>query len=155
MTLTEILDSLRTMKHEASLLFSTAAETIGAGYHVTELKAADITSIDCGGNVSKWKEASLQLLDGKNGTYMTVGTFVEILEHSLQKIEALRMAPVHAEFSHRNEGLRRFELALFEADSDKVEFRLSDVRAVCKPAMSGQGKSCCGNARAAESVCCN
>lgn len=156
MTLNEMREILKQKNPDAPLVFSTMAETIGAGYHVTELKASDITSIDCAGNVSRWTETALQLLDGEGRDYMKVGKFLGILNHSFATVESLMASQAFVEFSPNNEGLRKYEPALQETGSDIAEFGLIDVRAHCKPSLSGNsvpsedrqppsdGVGCCG-----------
>lgn len=137
MTLNEMREILKQKNPDAPLVFSTMAETIGAGYHVTELKASEITSIDCAGNVSRWTETALQLLDGEGRDYMKVGKFLGILNHSFATVESLIASQAFVEFSPNNEGLRKYEPALQETGSEIVKFGLIDVRAHCKPSLSG------------------
>lgn len=155
MTLNEMLSQLKEKDPNVALMFLTEDERIGGGYHVTELKSANITSIDCGGNVAAWTEASLQLLDGDEGTHMRVGKFVGILEHSLRKIRPLRDVPAHVEFSPGNVGLRRFEMEILETESSKAEIRLSDTSAACKPAASGHCGSGCTGKSEPKTACCS
>ncbi|MEP3276426.1 MAG: DUF6428 family protein [Stappiaceae bacterium] len=138
MTLGEMKALLNQKNPDAPLVFSTATETIGAGYHVTELKACDITSIDCGGNVSRWTEAALQLLDGAHGDYMVVGRFLGILNHSFATIEQLEASQAFVEFAPNNEGLRKFQPSYQETGPEIAQFRLIDARAQCKPSLSGR-----------------
>lgn len=167
MTLHEMREILQQKNPDASLAFSTTSGTIGAGYHVTELKASDITSIDCAGNLSQWSETSLQLLDGAHGEFMKVDKFLGILNHSFAMIETLKASRTFVEFSPKNEGLRIYEPELQETGSEIAQFRLIDARAQCKPSLSGScgsvgakqassvGVGCCGG-RAPEGVdaCC-
>ena len=137
MTLTELLTRLRETDRDAALVFRADGAPISGGYHVTELKAAKITGIDCGGRISEWTEASLQLLDGHGGEHMKVGKFVGILEHSLKTVENLSDAPAHVEFALGNAGLRRYEMAEVGSDAAIAEVRLEETRAMCKPAEYG------------------
>lgn len=148
MTLNEIRAILKQKNPDAPLVFSTTSETIGAGYHVTELKASDITSIDCAGNLLQWTETSLQLLDGAHGEHMKAGTFLGILNHSFAKIEALKVSQTFVEFSPKNEGLRIYEPVLQQTGPEIAEFRLIDARAQCKPSMSGS----CGPVEAKQAL---
>lgn len=75
MKLNELLAHLKTTPSASALVFSTEDGDIGSGYHVTEFKHAKVTGIDCGGRVSEWVEASVQLLDGSGGSHMAVGKF--------------------------------------------------------------------------------
>ena len=68
---------------DAPLIFNLeTAPLVGAGYHVTEVKAVLIEAMDCGGQADTWRETIVQLSDGsaeeaKNG-FMTVQKFLSI-----------------------------------------------------------------------------
>ncbi len=159
MTPESLLKTLKTMPPDAQLVFETDAGLIGNGYHVTELKSAHVTSIDCGARVSEWTEASLQLLDGDGDgdNLMTVGKFSKIAAQSIHRIEALGSSPLHVEFAHRNEGLRIYQIAEPTLKGGKVSVRLSEDAAHCKPALDAAarqaGATCCQSGSAG-SACC-
>lgn len=167
MTLSEMKEILEQKNPDAPLVFSTASETIGAGYHVTELKASDITSIDCAGKVSRWTETAFQLLDGAHGNHMEVGKFLGILKHSFSALDTLKAHQTFVEFSPKNAGLRIYEPELQETGPEIAQFRLIETRAQCKPSMSGScgpdkakqtsivGDGCCGGpAPEGTDACC-
>lgn len=79
MTLRDLLAVMSEQPPETPVVFKTGDGPIGAGYHVTELRLADIVGIDCGGQTSRWSETTLQLLDGQGESHMPVGKFVGIL----------------------------------------------------------------------------
>lgn len=154
MSLQNLLTQLREKSSDAPLVFSTKDGDIGGGYHVTELKSAQITSIDCGGNVADWTETTLQILDGGDGPHMTVGKFTAIVTHSLKAIPALADTPLFAEFAPKNAHLSRYDMALSPTDMSKAEIRLTDMQALCKPA---QNQSCgpkCGPTAPQKRACC-
>ncbi|MDO6727502.1 DUF6428 family protein [Cognatishimia sp. 1_MG-2023] len=154
MSLENLLTLLGEKSSAAPLIFSTKDGDIGGGYHVTELKSAKITSIDCGGNVADWTEATLQLLDGGDGTHMTVSKFSAILSHSLKTIPALKDAPLYAEYAPQNTQLSRYDVSLQQTDNSMAEIRLTDMQALCKPA---QNQSCgpkCGPTAPQKRACC-
>jgi len=146
-TLGRLLAALEHQDPETPLVFNTDVGTIGAGYHVTELKQADITSIDCGRQVTRWQEAVLQLLDGKAGEHMCVGKFVQIMRQSQTALEGLDNLPFAIEFAHENHGLRRYVPGAVGAGNDAVTVQLRDDVAACKPAKRPSAAfvtSCCG-----------
>ncbi|WP_428644244.1 DUF6428 family protein [Roseibium sp.] len=171
MTPNQLLETLSAMPAEAPLVFATQEGAIGAGYHVTELKHAQVTSIDCGGRVAIWQEVALQLLDGEGRDHMPVGKFAAIVRQSIAKIRDLADCRMHVEFAHGNQGLRIFQLARPELSDGAVGLQLSEGRAHCKPAMekaaekpaigdaavaataaTATGAGCCG--APAGSACC-
>jgi hypothetical protein len=57
----EFIEALRN-SGDKELIFANANEqTIHAGYHLTEIKAASFETVDCGGKVNHWNETILQL----------------------------------------------------------------------------------------------
>lgn len=155
MTPLSLLNALRKMPADLPLVFRTGAGAIGEGYHVTELKLADVNSIDCGGRLASWTEAALQLLDGRGGNHMKLGKFNAILEQSIARVNGLGESPLQVEFAHENRGMRIYELAVPVLDDGVVSIRLSEVRANCKPALEhtlrADAPACCGSAA---SACC-
>ncbi len=157
MTPATLLNTLKALPKDAPLVFQTAHGAIGSGYHVTEYKLASVSSIDCGGRLSNWTEAALQLLDGVGGEYMTAGKFNAILAQSISKVNGLADTPLHVEFAHQNEGLRIYQIETPELIEGVISFPLSEDRAHCKPALEtiahAKVSGCCGSSAAAS--CCN
>lgn len=156
MTPNQLLESLNAFPVDAPLVFRTEVGPIGDGYHVTELKHAQITSIDCGARVAEWSEAALQLLDGRGGGHMAVGKFAGIVRQSIRRVKALAECPMHVEFAHGNSGLRIYQLSGPRLEEGAVAFHLAEGRAHCKPALeqvaAGREGGCCG--AGAQTQCC-
>ena len=131
-TLRELVAVLTEFPFDAPLVFVTDAGRINGGYHVTELKHAQIKGIDCGGHRSEWDEVSVQILDGGMGPHMAVGKLLTIVEKSMDAMPELAEVPVHVEFAPRNIGLRRYGMAAAEGDGADVIIRLTEQRATCK-----------------------
>ena len=146
MNLNDLQSELENVPTDLPLVFVTGEGPIGAGYHVTELKLADIVSIDCGAQTERWSEATLQLLDGHGDADMPVGKFRAIVGQSMASVEGLGVSPLHVEFAHGNAGLQIFEIAEAVISDDNIALSLVPLRAVCKPAkrMAGVGAECCG-----------
>ncbi|MEL6792673.1 MAG: DUF6428 family protein [Pseudomonadota bacterium] len=133
MTLDDLLSQLETADSAAPVLISADGAPIGDGYHITELKRADVTSIDCGGRISSWREAELQIFDGAGGGAMPAGKMAGIIRKSVAAVEGLGGAPLRVEFGAENRGLRRYSLSELTIDSGVVEIALISDRAACKP----------------------
>lgn len=144
-TLASLAEVLETHAPDAPLIFATTEGEIGAGYHVTELKRAEIESIDCGGRVDRWRETHLQLLDGAGEAPMPVGRFLAIARQSVAAIDGLGAAPLRVEFAPANAGLRLHRIAGVEAKAGRVRVALAEERALCKPAAEA-GAACGGGA---------
>jgi len=54
--------------------------TVHRGYHLTELKAVSLHTVDCGGQTNQWQETIAQLWvpSDPDRDYMTVGKFLKI-----------------------------------------------------------------------------
>ncbi len=157
MTLNNLLNDLKAFDLTLPLIFTFEGGEIGGGYHVTEIKTSNITSIDCGGQISEWSEVAIQLLDGQKGQHMKASKLVSIIEHSLGCLERLGDKPLYFEFAPQNIGLQLFSLEKIDVSSDRISVRLMERRAICKPARkatAGKSKSsCCGEDLHA-TVCC-
>lgn len=136
---------------DAQLVFTSDAGEIGKGYHITELKAATVQSIDCGGNLSTFPEVTVQLLDGNYGTHMTAQKFARILEHSIQQIPSLQDAAPKVEYAPKNQGLGIYEMGTPTLENGRVLVSLSHSGAVCKPAVNGP---CSSDACKPQVRCC-
>ena len=134
MTLNELTADLYRFPAEAALLFETDSGPIGAGYHVTELKLSEVTSIDCGGTLSSWRETALQLLDGSGDRPMQVGKFLAIADKSSKAIPGLGSCPLRVEFSHGNTGKQIFQPGSATLLNGIVSVPLLGDPATCKPA---------------------
>ncbi|MVO15471.1 DUF6428 family protein [Parasedimentitalea huanghaiensis] len=156
-TLNSVVTLLKLQNAYAPLVFETNEGEIGGGYHVTELKQAIITSIDCGGNIDDWRETHVQLLDGQTGEHMSVGKFAAIADKSMAKVQHLGEAPLYFEFALKNNGLRRYQIEALTPDASKIIVLLTEGRAVCKPAAAGKAvetaNGCCSS-NSSKSACC-
>ena len=157
MTPERLLTHLSALPAEAPVIFESGAGPIGGGYHVTELKLALVTGIDCGARLAEWTEATLQLLDGPGEAPMTAGKLSAILAQSIGKVAGLGAAPLRVEFAHGNSGLRIWEIGTPEMAAGRVRIGLSEASAMCKPfeesagALAGTG--CCAP-RPEKTACC-
>ena len=147
MTLNELNAALQAADPSASVAILADGVAVSGGYHITELKRADVTSIDCGGRIARWREADLQILDGAGGDQMTVGTIRGVIGKSVQAVDGLGDAPLRAEFAAGNQGLRRYAVGAPEIGEDgAVALSLTEERAACKPmvdAFAKTGPECC------------
>ncbi|MEM7241975.1 MAG: DUF6428 family protein [Pseudomonadota bacterium] len=155
MTPQELYDALAAHPQEAALQFSTDAGPISGGYHVTEWKAAKVQSIDCGGQMDAWDEATLQLLDGHGGAHMRVGKFNAILKQSIAQVKGLGAAPLQIEFAHQNHGKHLYAALDPVLEGGNVVIALRPDQAACKVVTraqaQGQTTSCC---RPSAANCC-
>mgnify|MGYP000047113328 CR=1 FL=1 len=139
MNLNDLIAGLDDNGDQTPVVFVTEDGAVGAGYHVTELKHAEITGIDCAARVTTWVETTMQLLDGEGRSHMTLGKLRGILRQSASAVPGLADAPLRVEFAHGNTGMSMFEVVLPEVHDDCVMIRLVANHAVCKPAFGWSG----------------
>ena len=75
------LGQLRTFDKEMNLIFDIGDRSVALGYHVAEVKAVTVQSMDCGGRANAWNETVVQLWapgSRRDEGYMTVGKFLGI-----------------------------------------------------------------------------
>lgn len=155
MTLDDLITATRAFPPDTPLVFFTDDGSIEEGYHVTELKFARVSSIDCAAQTDAWSEAILQLLDGQGRNYMSTGKFAGILAQGARHIAGLGRAQLRVEFAHGNAGLQIYEPLAPKMFEGSVSLKLRPVTAQCRPAAvakpNGTGESCCGSTM---SACC-
>lgn len=120
---------------ELPLVFSYNGATIRPGYHVTEVKAGQLSALDCGANPEAWSEIFVQLWDIEEGdrTHMSAGKFAAIVRKVSDHVRLDGSAKLTFEVS---DGV--MPMQLFCADKPSIEngvFRVSlEPRAAsCKP----------------------
>jgi hypothetical protein len=93
MTTAEFLARLE-QHRDHRLAFGAGGSSVAPGYHVTEIKAATIHAVDCGGRSTAWNETTLQLSspEGSDGAeLMGVAKFLSIYDR------VGTMAPIDAQ----------------------------------------------------------
>ncbi|MGD1882835.1 MAG: DUF6428 family protein [Paracoccaceae bacterium] len=161
MTLSDLLAMFDEQDPDLPLVFRTADGDIGAGYHVTELRHLNCKGIDCGGRISSWDEARLQLLDGNGTNHMRVGKFSAIVKQSIAALPELAKADLLIEFGHNNNGLALMSIKKPMVHADALVAPLNNAQAFCKPARERQLAGaeptiCCGSVQTAkrQKSCC-
>ena len=133
-TLGEMLDELS--RHPAKpLVFSYAGRSVKPGYHVTEVKAGQFASLDCGANPESWSEIFVQLLDVNDGgrTHMPAGKFAAIIRKVAERVPLDPGARLTFEISDGIEPMQLHRASLPVAFDGEVRVLLSPRPATCKP----------------------
>ena len=136
MELRDFIDAL-SAHTEKELLFEYAPGLlVGANYHLTEVKAAHIDSVDCGGQADSWDETVIQLWEspdelGKKD-YMTACKALEILQR-VSKIKAFKLSSlVKLEYSNANFHTANLDVKNFVVNGSQVIFKLHVISTDCK-----------------------
>ncbi|MDD9924131.1 MAG: DUF6428 family protein [Boseongicola sp.] len=158
MPLNDLLADLGEFDGDQPLIFSSDGKDAAPGYHLTEVKLASVSSLDCGGRRHQWSEARLQVLDGRGEQYMSVNKFRSIIARALEGLDGLRFADVHVEFAHGNLGLMLHSMGKPYEKGAGVVVPLEPISAQCKPAFdlaldSDATTSCCGSKQSTRACC--
>jgi len=135
------LEALQTKLGESPdipVTFHVDGTGIHQGYHVTELKHAQVRSIDCGrhSEVEIWDEITVQLLDGTTQStqgHMSSTKLRTIVNSALTKLEVDAAAQLFFEFAPDNGPLRKLSVDTIESSDDELVILLESEKALCKP----------------------
>jgi hypothetical protein len=143
--------------HEAvPLVLTYAGRTIQPGYHVTEIKSAQLSALDCGGNPDSWTEAILQVEDipGPDSRLMTVGKFLSILGRVERALALAPSSRVTIEISRPAEAMQVFDIGGIDASPERLTLALALRPAICKPRHRALDAARSSNDRAPATSCC-
>lgn len=150
-TTARFLDTVRTAP-PLPLEFRLNGQTlVPAGYHVTEVKAVTIESMDCGGKANAWKETVVQLMDGtsdeaKEG-FMTTEKFLSIYDRVAARIPVHREAEIRFEYGNVNNPAMQYHLMNVDVHQERVVVELGLPGVMCKATgASSSAGQCCGPA---------
>ncbi|WP_291431241.1 DUF6428 family protein [Deinococcus sp.] len=122
---------------------------VPAGYHVTEVKAVTIESMDCGGQANTWKETVVQLMDGtpeeaREG-FMTTQKFLSIYDRVAARIPVHGSSELRFEYGNVSTPATQYHLISVDVQPERVVVELQLPGVMCKAtgASSQQGQ-CCG-----------
>lgn len=148
---------------ESPLVFMFEGQRIAPGYHVTEVKHAQIESIDCGRGSDAWNEVVIQLLDGSPTSaegYMMSSKFLGIVGAVGDSLHLHDSAKLFFEFAPGNGPMRKLCVNSMEQAGDHTVVTLGGSVAMCKPfermRKSGTGSAagaCCGTGSSSSSCC--
>jgi hypothetical protein len=86
------------------LFVDIAGHVVHSGYHLTEIKAANFETVDCGGQVNHWRETILQLWapQDADGSYMSTGKVLKIFDKVGGLVPLDGQAEVRVEYGDEN-----------------------------------------------------
>src|SRR6266436_10179581 len=78
----EFISELRRAPENQLVFVDGNGHAVDAGYHLTELKAASLDTVDCGGQANQWQETIVQLWVPANpdNDYMSADKFLKIFD---------------------------------------------------------------------------
>ncbi|WP_406827020.1 DUF6428 family protein [Pedobacter sp. KACC 23697] len=126
---------------------------VNASYHITEIKQAPITSVDCGGVMNAWTEIIVQLwepTEKEEGRAMQVKKALSIIDLVESKLALNPKGIVKIEFGNSEFDTRQMYPAAFKVDGDNLIINLTPDATQCKAI--GRGGNC-GTTETGEECC--
>lgn len=122
---------------------------VPAGYHVTEVKAVSIESMDCGGKANSWRETVIQLMDGSPAEaergFMTTQKFLSIFDRVVARVPMQDTAEVRFEYGNVATPATQFHVASVDIQPERVIVGLRHPGVMCKATgSSSSAGQCCG-----------
>lgn len=134
LTLGELLGAIAPHA-DKPLVFQYDGHIVKPGYHVTEVKAAQFSALDCGANPESWSEIFVQLWDVDEGarSHMPVGKFAKIISKVVECVALNSHAKLTFEVSDGVAPMQLHRAAAPRIENEQVQVVLSARPASCKP----------------------
>lgn len=126
---------------------------VDQSYHITEIKQAPITSVDCGGKKNEWTEVIVQLWEPEvkqQERAMKSHKALSIIELVEKSLTINPEAEVKIEFGNSKFDTRQMYPAVISAEGENLIVSLTPDAVQCKAI--GRGGSC-GTTEAGEECC--
>ncbi len=149
----EFISELRRALRNQLIFVDLDGHTVHSGYHLTELKAASLQTVDCGCQTNRWEETIAQLWvpSDPDLDYMTAGKFLKIFDKVSGMIPLNLDAEIRIEYGDENFFPSTYHIQSVAHDQDVTRVSLVPPATTCK------ARDCrreCRNANApAESSC--
>ena len=147
MTTEDFIAQLRRAPKKPLLFVNADGDTIHAGYHLTEIKAAKFDTVDCGGEKNRWSETIMQLWVPAIETseqFMTAGKFLSIYEKVSSMIDVDPAAEVRFEYGDENFFPSNYHVDSVMDQADALRVELRPPQTTCKTRdRRAAGATCC------------
>jgi len=145
----DFISMLRRSPDKALLFTNSDGDTIHSGYHLTEIKAANYDTVDCGGQKNRWNETILQLwVPEKAGDhYMLARKFISIYDKVSKMVSIDGDAEVRIEYGDASFFATTYHVEDFSETEDTLRLVLVPPSTTCKARDRAREKN-------AESCCC-
>lgn len=160
MTTNEFISALRAAPHNELIFMNLDGHAVHSGYHLTELKAASLETVDCGGQTNRWQETIVQLWvpADLDDDYMTAAKFLKIFDKVRGMIALDIDAEIRIEYGDENFFPSTYYVCSVTSDDVTTRVLLEPPRTTCKARdrrmasmqSSNRNDSCCLTAQA----CC-
>lgn len=112
-----------------------ANEKVHPSFHITEIKQANITSVDCGGKRNVWTEIIVQLWEPTlqdTERSMKISKALSIIELVEKTLPLNSNSPVKIEFGNDTFNTRQMHPQDFEIKGDEIIVKLQADKTQCK-----------------------
>jgi hypothetical protein len=115
-------------------------KTVSPSYHITEIKQAPITSVDCGGVMNAWTEVIMQLMEPAVNTQqrpMKVRKALSIVEIVEKKLALNPSAIIKIEFGNASFDTRQLHPGEIVVSEEELTVQLTPGKVQCKAVERG------------------
>ena len=147
MKTSEFITLLRRSPDKHLVFVNDEGTTIHSGYHLTELKAASLDTVDCGGQKNQWNETIVQLWvpQEADDDFMTARKFLNIYDKVGRMIAIDPDAEIRIEYGDENFFPSNYDVDLVTQDERAIRVQLRPPQTTCKARdrRAEVGISCC------------
>ena len=130
----EFISILRAAPRNQLIFADLDGRAVHSGYHLTELKAAQFETVDCGGQVNRWPETIVQLwVSSRAGNdYMTAAKFLKIFDKVRGLIPLDLDAEIRVEYGDDNFFPSTYHVRSVTDDQTTTRVLLEPLHTTCK-----------------------
>ena len=150
----EFIAELRRAPQNQLLFVDGNGHAVHTGYHLTELKAASLDTVDCGGQANQWQETIVQLWVPANpdNNYMRADKFLKIFDKVRDMIPLTFNAAIRVEYGDENFFPSTYDVRSITHDEDVTRVLLQAPETTCKArnrrykstSSEAEPETCCG-----------
>ena len=148
----EFIAKLRAAPENRLVFVNQSGNPIHAGYHLTELKAASLQTVDCGGQRNHWQETIVQLWvpPEADDDYMTAAKFLQIFDKVRGMIPLDFTAEIRVEYGDENFFPSTYHVRSVTHDQHANRVLLVPPETTCK----ARDRRACGTGDHEPQACC-
>jgi len=147
----EFISELRRAPENQLVFVDGYGHAVHSGYHLTELKAASLDTVDCGGQANQWQETIVQLWVPANpdNDYMSAAKFLRIFDKVGGMIPLNLDAAIRVEYGDENFFQSTYDVRSITHDEDLTRVLLQAPETTCKArdrrhkSTSSEAEPCC------------
>ena len=130
----EFISELRRTPENQLVFVDGNGHAVHTGYHLTELKAASLDTVDCGGQANQWQETIVQLWVPANpdNDYMSANKFLKIFDKVGGMIPLNFNAAIRVEYGDKNFFQSTYDVRSITHAEDVTRVLLQAPQTTCK-----------------------